>query len=294
MKMESSLTATVHGRVREVLVSANAQVPAGKPLLQIEPLEDDAGPAEEGERVAFEDALEEGAGGLRRLEWLVLGYDFTPQEARRAIAAAEGDVAGERALLDLYADVRTLNRPHANGDHDELGSPQEHLHAFMRSLDAEAEGLPERYVAHLERALAHYGVESLDRTAALEEAAYRLFLSQQRAGIAREAVRAILAHHLETREAAGDEFRAVLDRLEAALEAREPALAELAREVRWRCYDERELDTAREVTYDEMAAHLAALADGEDRDEHLAALVDCPQPLFPLLGRLSGAAGALV
>ncbi len=40
MKMESSLTATVHGRVREVLVSANAQVPAGKPLLQIEPLED--------------------------------------------------------------------------------------------------------------------------------------------------------------------------------------------------------------------------------------------------------------
>ena len=38
MKMESSLTATVHGRVREVLVSANSHVPAGKPLLQIDPL----------------------------------------------------------------------------------------------------------------------------------------------------------------------------------------------------------------------------------------------------------------
>src|SRR5215208_7110262 len=50
MKMESSLTATVHGRVRDVLVAPNAQVPTGKPLLQIEPLEDGpSGP--EGERV---------------------------------------------------------------------------------------------------------------------------------------------------------------------------------------------------------------------------------------------------
>src|SRR6185436_15665918 len=40
MKMETSLTAPVRGRVREVLVSANAHVAAGRPLLQIEPLED--------------------------------------------------------------------------------------------------------------------------------------------------------------------------------------------------------------------------------------------------------------
>src|SRR4051812_2132737 len=170
MKMESSLTATVHGRVREVLVSANAQVPAGKPPVLIDPIEDDAGATEaEGDRLRFTSA-ELDAGGLERLGWAVLGYDVTSDEVARALAAvpAEGDPASERRLLELYADVRTLDRPHADGLDRGLGSPQEHLYAFLRSLDAEAEGLPERFVAHLGRALAHYGVESLERTAALE------------------------------------------------------------------------------------------------------------------------------
>src|SRR5215208_3709177 len=73
MKMELSLTAPVDGRVREVLVSANAHVTAGRPLLQIEPL-DDAPAAGTGERVTFATA-EAATNGLERLAWLVLGYD---------------------------------------------------------------------------------------------------------------------------------------------------------------------------------------------------------------------------
>ena len=152
MKMESSLTATVPGRVREVLVSPNSHVPAGKPLLQIDPVEDEAA-GDEGERVRFElDEAPDDATRLAELEWLVLGYDFTPDEVKRVLRGAPDDLAAERRLLELYADVRTLNRPHADGldDEDELGSPQEHLHAFLRSLDADAEGLPDRYVAHLD------------------------------------------------------------------------------------------------------------------------------------------------
>ena len=258
MKMESSLTATVHGRVREVFVSANSQVPAGKPLLQIEPLDDEAGEPE-GERIEFTSTEDDREGAAERLEWVVLGYDYTPEEVERLLAAADEDLEAERRLLELYADVRTLNRPHADGldDEDELGSPQEHLHAFLRSLDVDAEGLPDRYVTHLTRALAHYGVEGLERTAALEDAAYRLFLSQQRAGTAREALRSILARHLERGEhmtgETGEAYRAVLDRLESALAPREPALADLAREVRWRCCDEPGLAGARDATYDEMA-----------------------------------------
>ena len=210
MKMESSLTATVHGRVREVLVSANSHVPAGKPLLQIDPLDEEAG-GDEGERIRFE--LERRRRARPRsadLEWLVLGYDFTPDEVKRVLKGAPDDLAAERRLLELYADVRTLTRPHADGldDEDDLGSPQEHLHAFLRSLDAESEGLPDRYVVHLSRALAHYGIEGLERTAALEDAAYRLFLSQQRAATAREAVRAVLARHLERGDALEGERRA--------------------------------------------------------------------------------------
>ena len=292
MKMETSLTAPVHGRVREVLVGSNVHVPSGRPLLQIEPL-DDAPEATAGDRVAFEPA-ETATSDVERLKWLVLGYDVT------GIGVLGGpiDDEGEHSVLELYADVRALDRPHAGDDAVELlRSPQEYLHAFLRSLDAAAEGLPERFVTALERALAHYGIESLDRTPALEEACHRLFLSQQRAGAARATVRAILQRRLELDEPGDDGLRGVLDRLESALGAREPALAELVRELRWRCCDEPLVETARQQTYETMAGHLAALAEDPrrpDREERMDALVSCPQPLAPLLGRHVGDAGALV
>ncbi len=252
----------------------------------IDAIEDGEGAAqEEGERLRFEPA-ELDAGGLERLGWAVLGYDVTADEVARALAAvpAEGDPAEERRLLELYADVRALDRPHADGLDSGLGSPQEHLYAFLRSLDPEAEGLPERFVAHLQRALAHYGVESLERTEALEHASYRLFLARRRAGTTRESVRGILASRLERGEPLDDAYRAVLDRLETALAPREPALAELAREVRWRCCDAPALATAREATYEEMAGHLAALAEAGDAAEREAHLVRA--------GRLPAAPGA--
>ena len=297
MKMESSLVAPVSGRVREVLVSANVQVPGGRPLVQIDP-QDDSPAAVEGKRVTFDAGDPEpggGPSGLERLRRLALGYDVTPAEAKRVVGevmASPADLEREGRLLEVYADVRALNRPHAERERggEALSSPQEHLHAFLRSLDAEAEGLPDRFVAQLERALGHLGVSGLERTAALEDAAYRLFLAQQRAGTARDAVRALLARRLEQGEAlegeAADAFRGVLDRLEAALAPREPALAELARELRWRCCDRPAVEAAREETYAEARAHLAALAerpDAGDREAHLQALVDCPQPLARLL-----------
>ena len=292
MKMETSLTAPVHGRVREVLVGSNMHVAAGRPLLQIEPLEDS--PAEAtGERVTFASA-EADISPLERLKWLVLGYDVTGVDV-----PGEIDAEGEHRLLELYADVRALDRPTtaADDDDDVLRSPQEYLHAFLRSLDAAAEGLPERFVAHLERALGHYGIEGLERTAALEQACHRLFLAQQRANTARGAIRGILARRLELQAPGGDRLRAVLDRLESALGSREPALAELVRELRWRCCDEPMVEAARQETYAAMADHLAALAEDPrrpDRDERMAELVACPQPLAPLLGRQVGEAGALV
>ena len=232
----------------------------------------------------------------------MLGYDFTPEEVKRVLKSAPDDLEAERRLLELYADVRTLNRPHADGldDEDELGSPQEHLHAFLRSLDAEAEGLPDRYLVHLTRALAHYGVEGLDRTGALEDAAYRLFLSQQRAGTAREALRAVLARHLERGDhlqgEEGDAVRAVLDRLESALAPREPALAELTREVRWRCCDAPGLAAGRETrpTPRWPTTWPRWPTGWGDRDGHMGALVECPLPLAALLRRLPGDAGPLI
>jgi len=303
MKMEASLTAPVHGRVRQVLVSANVHVAAGRPLLQIEPL-DGGRPAESGgERVRFETGAQEAPHDLQRLLWLVLGYDVREAEVPailERLRASPVDAEGERTLLEAYADVRSLNRPHAE-DEEPLGSPQERLHAFLRSLDPQAEGLPDRFVASLERALAHYGLDGLERTPALEDACYRLFLSQQRAPAGRRAVQAVLTRHLERADDradwADDRYRAVLDRLEAALEPREPALAELARELRWIAFDRPLVEATREETYAEMERHLAALAadpGGEEREQRVRALVGCQQPLAPLLARHGGDAGPAV
>ena len=209
---------------------------------------------------------------------------------------APADPAAERRLLEVYADLRAVSRSHGA----DAPSPQQYLHAFLRSLDPAAEGLPERFVAGLERALRHYGVGGLERTAALEAACYRLFLSRQRSGTARSAVRAILERRLEQ---AGDrpagengELREVLDRLEAALAATEPGLAELAREVRWRCCDQPLIEEGRQDIYADADAHIAALAvrPDDDGEEHVQALVDCPQPLAPrVFGRIDDASPKL-
>jgi acetyl/propionyl-CoA carboxylase alpha subunit/acetyl-CoA carboxylase carboxyltransferase component len=310
MKMESSLTAPVAGRVREVLVSANTHVASGRPLLQIEPLAE-AGRAETGERLSFEGEVadsDQGPGILERLEWLMRGYDVPAGEARRildGLASRPVDPDAERRLLALYADLRAVSRPHAaDTTHgaDTRSSPRQHLQAFLRSLDPRGEGLPGRFVTNLERALGHYGITSLERTPALEAACYRLFLSRQRARAASAPIRAILERHLEhdPQSAGGAELREVLDRLEATLAPSEPGLAELAREVRWRCCDQPAIEAAREEVYAEINEHLTALAalaagrESVDRHAHVHALVDCPQPLEPLVFRLIGDASSTV
>src|SRR5215216_6170641 len=292
MKMETSLTAPVGGRVRQVLVAPNVHVAAGRPLLQIEELADGSA-GEAGDRIRFEAGDDPGPPDLQRLLWLVLGYDVPESELRMILgrlAERPVDADGERALLEAYADVRALDRPHAADE--ELGSPQERLHAFLRSLDVKTEGLPNRFAAGLERALAHYGIEGLERTPALEAACYRLFVSQLRASAARTAVRTVLARHLERADDrdrwADERYRAALDRLEDALAQREPGLSELARELRWVVFDRPLVEAAREESYADMREHLDALAAqplDRERERHVRALVGCQQPLAPLLAR---------
>ena len=308
MKMESSLTAPRPGRVRRLLVGPNTPVAARTPLVQIDELEtgDRRGP---GERIQFEEEdtdlpetpqhCEE---NLRRLEWLMLGYDVTDAEVKRIIADLHGAcsdlsfspalIPGEHRVMRLFADLRALTRPRHEEDPEgeELRSAQEYLHAFLRSLDAESEGLPERFVALLACALAHYGVPALDRTPALEKACYRIVLSQQRVAAQRAAIMAILDRRLElAHDLAGnvtDDFRVVLVHLETTMEGRDQVLADLAHEVRYRYFDEPVIVAGQEATYAEMTNHVAALASApaaSERADRIRSLVECPQPLATLL-----------
>ena len=339
MKMESSLTAPFRGRVKQVLVGENVHVAAQAPLLALEPVDGDQ-PPPPGDRVSFAHhaadaelvAPERCHENLRRMEWLVLGYDIGAAEVDRTIADLHGQCAdllacdpalvpGEHRLLGMFADLLALSASWHNEDETEaelLQSPEEHLHAWLRSLDAEVEGLPSRFVVALRRALAYYGIESLERTPALEEACHRLFLSGQRVEVARAAILAILDRRLEDVDQLagqldemrparqgeagsragrrmGDEFREALDRLVVALEGRDPVAADLAREVRFQYFDERVIAAVREPVYAEMRQHLAALTSDPrrpDRDERIAAIVNCARPLSTLLSTSMGAADA--
>ncbi|HEY6886864.1 MAG TPA: biotin carboxylase N-terminal domain-containing protein, partial [Solirubrobacter sp.] len=292
MKMELSLTAPFAGRVRQLLVAPNVQVGAHAPLLRLDPVDGDPERAA-GERVWFRSSLP--PADLQRIEWLMLGYDVPEDEAERI---RPEDLAGdEPRLLRLYADLCALARPRRGTRAAELArSPQEYLHAFLRTLDTRAEPLPERFLGLLRRALAHYGVETLERTAALENACYRLFLSQQRTRAARVVVLAILDRHLAApAQAAG--LREVLDDLEAAADGRDAAVADRARELRYEAFDAPTAAAACEAVYTAMDEHLAALAEdphAPDRERRMRALVDCPRVLAPMLtARMADASPAL-
>jgi acetyl/propionyl-CoA carboxylase alpha subunit/acetyl-CoA carboxylase carboxyltransferase component len=288
MKMETSLIAPFRGRVRRVLSGPNVQVPAQAPLLQLEELDGDGGrpTVAAGERIAFAAlAGERELDSVRRLEWLMLGFDG---DAPGPEAIGE-DVAEDERLLSVFADLCALARP----SHDDEGdptvrSPLEHLHAYLGSLDAEAEGLPRAFAERLEAVLARYGVASLDRTPALEAACYRIFLATQRTGAVRPSVLALLDRLLERPPEAGDALRAALDQIVIATTGFDQIVCDLARQVRFRCFDEPVIAAARERAYSEMEAHVRALAaelDGPRRDERIGALVACTRPLAPMLLR---------
>ena len=291
MKMETSLTAPVHGRVREVLVGVQRARRRRPPA------------------AADRAARGRARGGGRRARD-VRGRPEAGHQPARAAQVARARLRRHRRRRARRADRRRGRAPAARAvrrrprarppattaddDEDLLRSPQEYLHAFLRSLDAAAEGLPERFVAaprararplRHRRARAHAGaggglLPAVPVPAARRHRSRRGTRASSRAGSSSTAP-------------GGDELRAVLDRLESALGSREPALAELVRELRWRCCDEPLVEAARagDVRGDGRATSRRWPTDPRraDRDERMAALVACPQPLAPLLGAAASA-----
>ncbi len=310
MKMESSLTAPFRGRVKEVFVGENVHVAAQAPLVALEPTDPEAPRTAAGERLSFAGPEGQPTGSepgdtLRGTEWLLLGYDVDPADVERRMAdlhtgrgATNGRddalLAGEHRLLGTFADLCTVfrsRRHEADGESVLMQSPQEQFHAWLRSLDIQSEGLPPRFAKQLRDALAHYGIDSLERTPALEQACHRLFLAQQRIDSARDVIVAILDQRLEQADdlvgTLADDFREALDRLVVAVEGHDRNLADLAREVRFRYFDEPVVAAAQERVYAEMDRCIDSLTsdpEGGRREELMTAIVDCP---WPLASRLS-------
>lgn len=317
MKIETILRAPYAGRVRQVLSGTNMQVDSGSPLVELEPLRMPNGvvPTQRldfsGIATAPAPRSHDQVDGYRLAEWLLLGYDV-PDSDIQAVAdalrspdppdAPDSDAVepleAQNAILRRFSHLRALRRPRdLNDDSDHGRGSNEYLHEFLRSFDTDAEGLPARYVAVLKRLVNEFAIPTLERTPALEEAMYRAYRSLQREEPARSLVLAILTRRLVMADRLVDSadpgLRILLDLLIDTTQVRDPVIADLARQVRYRYFDQPVLDAARQNVYTAIEPHIAALAEplpAAERARHIEALVNCPQHLAAVLStRIPGA-----
>ena len=313
MKMELPVVAPCAGRVREILVMQNVQVDAGTPLLLLDAAESGE-PVASGERVQFtvldhvtlegETPRQRCHRNLADLLHLMLGFDVDPSETKQLLAEhaemcrdlpVDDDELrrGEDEILTVFADLNALfRRQPASDDPDgsDLLHAEEYLFTYLRGLDEGAKRLPASFLDRLRLALAHYGVDNLEPSPQLEASLLRIFKSHERSEQQSAVIVRLLERRLGNVEAlrphADAALRALLDRLLAVTHGRFPVLSEIAREVRYRYFDQPLFEQVRSRVYADMDEHLGYLARypaAVDRTERIAALVNCPQPLVSVL-----------
>jgi acetyl-CoA carboxylase carboxyltransferase component len=133
-------------------------------------------------------------------------------------------------------------------------------------------------------------VRTLDRSPELEESLLWIYKSHQRVEQQVAPILGVLERRLRRVQTlsphAEESFRTLLDRMISMTNGLFPAVTDLAREVRYRYFDQPLFERARQQVYEQMEEHLAYLAanpDAADRYERIRALVECPQPLFSLI-----------
>ena len=307
MKSYIDVRAEHGGRVREVAVVPNVQVGAGRPLLILDGEEAPAPSAAPAPRLDFAPlaraAAPAGLDPIGELRSLVLGYDATP---RRLPAGLDPDLGDE--VLETFADLVSLFRrlateplPDADSLDETRTSPVEYLALYLRDRRAEGTGLPPRFVARLRRALARYGVASLEPTPDLEESLFRIFRARQRLDEAVPAILDLLGRRLERGlpddPDVRERYRDLLDRLIADSHDQLTSLYDLAREVRYALFERHLVEESRRSLFADVAAHAEALAHGGtevERQARVRALVAVPHPLHgSFAAQLPGATPAL-
>ncbi|MFM9377790.1 carboxyl transferase domain-containing protein [Gordonia sp. VNK21] len=315
MKMETVLRAPFAARLKECVVSVGAQVETGAPLLRLEPIGDGEDEQEtDGAGAALDlpelrvqsDASRLAERDREDLGSLMLGFDVAPQDSGRLLdhylqlRAEEAEAAGgrfplaaESELLVIFADLAELARRRPSDDDVDtrVHSAREHFHTYLQSLDVEVAGLPEQFRTKLAAALAHYGIESLDRTEDLEAAVFRIFLALQGIDDTVPGIAALLRRWMKEPAPAPelrDHVGHVLEHLVSAAQLRFPAIADLARGVLYAWYGRPRLRRTRERVYaaiDSDLNYLDADPQASDRAERIAEMVKSTEPLVRVLSR---------
>ena len=307
MKMEMQVVAPFAGKVRQVFAIPNVQVSSGAPLVQIEPFTENR-TGEETDRIKFgipSDAITEtqhmrSQQGIADLRQLMLGFDV-PSERTAILSADRAQSSEENAYveeerrrdddaLSIFVDICSLFRrnPKITEQASEGPSPESYLFSYLRMLDTAGERLPAEFVKALQRALAHYGVTTLDRSPELEESLFWIYKSHQRVEQQIARILELLQQRLSRPNALGsadEAFRTLLTRMVSLTRVLSPAVSDLARELRYRTFDKPMFEDARRKIYHTAQDHLDYLAkhpDAPDHHERIRSLIECPQPLASL------------
>ena len=286
MKMEMQVVAPFSGKVRHVFAIPNVQVDTGTPLVQIEAVsgKDFSVLTERcvlgASLVSAENREHSHSRGHQNLEdlrQLMLGFDVDPSQTARLLAEwghpceLPADAAEirqcEDEILQIFVDICYLFHREPEMDDPKTGeapSPEAYLFSYLRMLETRGEGLPPAFVDALRRALAHYGVRTLDRSPELEESLLWIYKSHQRIEQQVALVLGVLERRLGCLESLsaheGNSFRMLLDRMISMTRRQFPAISDLARELRYRCFDQPLFVRAREQVYAQAEEHLAHLA----------------------------------
>ncbi len=313
MKMEIPVLAPFSGSVRETFVLNNSQVGPGSPLLRLDPAAQPATQESQARGVFArhehirpqpEDPVTKIRSILEELRHLVLGSDIHPSDSKtlvdtysNAIQSVPPDHAGlndaEDEILEIFVNVSSLFRRQAtpeDPEDEERLSSGEYLLSYLRALEMRGAGLPTSFMEKLQRALHHYGSDSVEPSAALRGRLLWIYKSHQHMDQQVPAIMAILerrlAHAATLIPHSGQRFLMILDRLLTVSENRFPALNDLAHDVRFRFFEQPLFEQARNQVCSSMKSHLAYLErnpDAPDRADRMRALVECPYPLKNLL-----------
>ena len=240
----------------------------------------------------------------------LLGYDGDQGEITGLLAGQQRAYAdlpagsallrhAEDELLEVFASLCAVSgRAHdPSSDAGEMvRSPEQYLLTYLRAPAREGEGLPGAYLVRLRDVLRHYGVNGLAPSLALDDALVLLFQATQRLADEMPLIAAVLdRRRADRRWLSGDSGvaaadaeaeRVLLDDLIQATEGRYATVADLAREVRFRWYDEPVLEAARSAMYAEARTALQRLQEHPPEQERLAwlaRLVAAPYPLRPVM-----------
>lgn len=320
MKMEMVIAAKFAGKVREVMVMNNVQLPVGAPMLLIEPRGGESR-AEVSERLDFrwlardsEPVQSRSTRNLVELQRLVLGYDADSPMLSREMADGEllrpsavpedqDRLALEDGILGSFVDLCSLFRRRSNerdapedfGKHTD----EEYLFTFLRDLVVRRdEELPQKFLDKLRRAVRHYGLADIARGPELQEVLFRICKGNKRIDRQIAPILSLLQHRLDQveqlRPSATDEFRTLLSRLISETQNRYPAVHDLARELQHHYFERPVQETLSKEALakaDEILVAAAAESAGADRARAVAELIALPHALKGFFSRRLDEAG---